>query len=396
MIKSANRIALEAMRAEMEKQAFLGDVWNGIKGGVGALYDAGKDAVGGVVDTVKNVGRGAYNAATANLKNLGGIGGSIGSGIAQMFGATETADAMRGWANDQFKGAREDYGDMFDAGKGALGGIGRSLWGGARLAVPGITAGVGAFNGVVNGAEQRGAQQAQQAQPQQPAQPQGIADHVNKQIAKDQTGKVAPAAAPVAAPAAAGVAAGANAAQTAQAANNARATAQAGNAMMNGGRPSRSSMANPQPNPANARATAQAGNAMMNGGRPSRSSMANPQPSPANARAAAQAGNSMMNGGRASRSSMAANPAPAAAPVAAPQATPQAAPQSAIQSTPQAAPAGYNPAAITRAQMRQYSRYTGARNMNSDMDRWKTYQAMNGNRNASNRDYYAARRNGFR
>lgn len=40
--------------------------------------------------------------------------------------------------------------------------------------------------------------------------------------------------------------------------------------------------------------------------------------------------------------------------------------------------------------MRQYRRYTGARNMGSDMDRWKTWQAMQGNRNASNADYFAA------
>lgn len=53
----------------------------------------------------------------------------------------------------------------------------------------------------------------------------------------------------------------------------------------------------------------------------------------------------------------------------------------------------YDPKSITRQQMRQYRRYTGATNMNSDMDRWKTYQAMNGNRNASNADYYSAKRN---
>lgn len=52
----------------------------------------------------------------------------------------------------------------------------------------------------------------------------------------------------------------------------------------------------------------------------------------------------------------------------------------------------YSPKAITRQQMRQYRRYTGANDMKSDMDRWKTYQAMNGNRNASNADYYAAKR----
>lgn len=52
----------------------------------------------------------------------------------------------------------------------------------------------------------------------------------------------------------------------------------------------------------------------------------------------------------------------------------------------------YSPNAVTRQQMRQYRRYTGANNMKSDMDRWKTYQAMNGNRNASNADYYTAKR----
>lgn len=55
----------------------------------------------------------------------------------------------------------------------------------------------------------------------------------------------------------------------------------------------------------------------------------------------------------------------------------------------------YDPKSITRQQMRQYLRYTGATNMNSDMDRWKTYQAMNGNRNASNADYYSAKKNNF-
>lgn len=53
----------------------------------------------------------------------------------------------------------------------------------------------------------------------------------------------------------------------------------------------------------------------------------------------------------------------------------------------------YDPKSITRQQMQQYRRYTGANNMNSDMDRWKTYQAMNGNRNASNADYYTAKKN---
>lgn len=77
----------------------------------------------------------------------------------------------------------------------------------------------------------------------------------------------------------------------------------------------------------------------------------------------------------------ASQPAPAAAPVAAP--TQPAAPQ-------------YDASKITRDQMRQYAKYTGANDMNSDMDKWKTWQAMQGNRNASNADYYAARRNGFK
>ena len=53
----------------------------------------------------------------------------------------------------------------------------------------------------------------------------------------------------------------------------------------------------------------------------------------------------------------------------------------------------YDPKSITRQQMRKYRRYTGANDMKSDMDRWKTYQAMNGNRNASNADYYTAKKN---
>lgn len=50
-------------------------------------------------------------------------------------------------------------------------------------------------------------------------------------------------------------------------------------------------------------------------------------------------------------------------------------------------PVQYDPSKITKELMRQYRKYTGARDMNSDMDRWKTYQAMQGNRNASNADY---------
>ena len=44
---------------------------------------------------------------------------------------------------------------------------------------------------------------------------------------------------------------------------------------------------------------------------------------------------------------------------------------------------------ISREQMQQNRRWTAARNMNSEMDRWKTWMAMNGNRNASNADYRA-------
>lgn len=51
---------------------------------------------------------------------------------------------------------------------------------------------------------------------------------------------------------------------------------------------------------------------------------------------------------------------------------------------------------ITAADMRRYRRYTGASDMKSEMDKWKTWQAMQGNRNASNADFYAARSRGFR
>lgn len=88
-----------------------------------------------------------------------------------------------------------------------------------------------------------------------------------------------------------------------------------------------------------------------------------------NAGATARAGNAMMMGGRTSRTS-----APAS-------------------------PAAPNPHAfrnISAADMRKFRRYTGASNMNSEMDKWKTWQAMQGNRNASNADFYAARAKGFR
>ena len=83
-------------------------------------------------------------------------------------------------------------------------------------------------------------------------------------------------------------------------------------------------------------------------------------------------------------------PAPVPAPVSnpvAPAPTPVVANTQAVQNP------FYDPKSITRQQMQQYRRYTGANNMNSDMDRWKTYQAMNGNRNASNADYYTAKKN---
>ena len=47
---------------------------------------------------------------------------------------------------------------------------------------------------------------------------------------------------------------------------------------------------------------------------------------------------------------------------------------------------------ISRKDMAKYRKHTGAVDMNSEMDRWKTYQAMNGNPNASNADYYAWKR----
>lgn len=74
-------------------------------------------------------------------------------------------------------------------------------------------------------------------------------------------------------------------------------------------------------------------------------------------------------------------PAPASQPVEAPAAP---------------AAAKYDPSSITRAQMRQHRNITGAGNMNSDMDKWKTWMAMQGRgREATNKAYYAARKNGF-
>lgn len=49
---------------------------------------------------------------------------------------------------------------------------------------------------------------------------------------------------------------------------------------------------------------------------------------------------------------------------------------------------------ITADDMKKYRKYTAAGNMNSEMDRWKTLQAMQGNRNASNKDYRTAKKRG--
>lgn len=81
-------------------------------------------------------------------------------------------------------------------------------------------------------------------------------------------------------------------------------------------------------------------------------------------------------------------PAEPAAPAPEPQQaepTPAPAPQAPAQ---QVAPQ-YDPNAITPELMRKYRKYTAANNMGSDMDKWKTWQAMQGNRNASNADYNA-------
>jgi hypothetical protein len=99
-------------------------------------------------------------------------------------------------------------------------------------------------------------------------------------------------------------------------------------------------------------------------------------------------------------------PAPAAAPVVAPiPSGPSAAlPREAnamMRGKGLPAPKPVAPAAdalidlskISRKDMAKYRKHTGARDMNSEMDRWKTWQAMNGNPNASNADYYAWKRN---
>lgn len=99
--------------------------------------------------------------------------------------------------------------------------------------------------------------------------------------------------------------------------------------------------------------------------------------------------------------------APAAAPISADAAFDQqvakyntqaaAAPAAPAPATPAPAPAQAAPKTptmddlrgISRDQMQQNRKWTAARNMNSEMDRWKTWMAMNGNRNASNADYWA-------
>lgn len=79
-------------------------------------------------------------------------------------------------------------------------------------------------------------------------------------------------------------------------------------------------------------------------------------------------------------------PAPSPAPAPAPQPAPApAAPAQAKYKTPTM----QDLRGISREQMQQNRKWTAARNMNSEMDRWKTWMAMNGNRNASNDDYYA-------
>ena len=87
------------------------------------------------------------------------------------------------------------------------------------------------------------------------------------------------------------------------------------------------------------------------------------------------------------------------APAPAPQQTPAPAPAPAeapVSPAPAQQPAAYDPSKVTAADMRRHSGVTGASNMNSDMDKWKTWQAMQGNRNASNADYRTARANGFK
>ena len=77
---------------------------------------------------------------------------------------------------------------------------------------------------------------------------------------------------------------------------------------------------------------------------------------------------------------------------------------STIMNSPSAAPAapapsggGFDPSKITRAQMNKYRHITGARHMNSEMDKWKTYEAMNGRgRQATNAAFRRARAAGYR
>ena len=75
---------------------------------------------------------------------------------------------------------------------------------------------------------------------------------------------------------------------------------------------------------------------------------------------------------------------------------------STIMNSPSAAPAapsggGFDPSKITRADMNKWRHITGARNMNSEMDKWKTYEAMNGRgRQATNAAFRRARAAGYR
>lgn len=58
---------------------------------------------------------------------------------------------------------------------------------------------------------------------------------------------------------------------------------------------------------------------------------------------------------------------------------------------------GFDPSKITQADMNKWRHITGARNMNSEMDKWKTYEAMNGRgRQATNAAFRRARAAGYR
>ena len=83
--------------------------------------------------------------------------------------------------------------------------------------------------------------------------------------------------------------------------------------------------------------------------------------------------------------------APVAAPVVPPAPKPADKP---VAAPAVATPRQLNINDITEEDMRKYRKYTGASDMNSEMDRWKTLQAMQGNMNASNRDYRMAKRRG--